>query len=135
MADPQSAVTDTHPLLFHAAGGGRLGPRAAAFFSRCERRDAILYVPAAVMWECSLLARAARVNLRRSVRGFFDDLFSNPAYQPLELVAEQIFRADELRFTRDPFDGLIVAAAETTGLALITRDTLIRQSGNVPTLW
>ena len=24
---------------------------------RCERRDAILYVPAAVMWECSLLAR------------------------------------------------------------------------------
>jgi PIN domain nuclease of toxin-antitoxin system len=87
------------------------------------------------MWECSLLARAARVNLRRSVRGFFDDLFSNPAYQPLELVPEQIFRADELRFTRDPFDGLIVAAAETTGLALITRDTLIRQSGNVPTLW
>ena len=71
VADPECAVTDTHPLLFHAAGGSRLGPRAAAFFSRCERREAILYVPAAVMWECSLLARAARVNLRRSVRGFF----------------------------------------------------------------
>jgi PIN domain nuclease of toxin-antitoxin system len=135
VAEQQSAVTDTHPLLFHAAGGGRLGPRAAAFFARCERREAILYVPAAVMWECSLLARAARVNLRRSVRGFFDDLFSNPAYQPLDLAAEQIYLADELRFTRDPFDGLIVAAAQTTGLALVTRDTIIRQSGNVPTLW
>ncbi len=135
MAEQQSAVTDTHPLLFHAAGGGRLGPRAGAFFARCERREAILYVPAAVMWECSLLARAARVNLRRSVRGFFDDLFSNPAYQPLDLAAEQIYLADELRFTRDPFDGLIVAAAQTTGLALVTRDTIIRQSGNVPTLW
>jgi PIN domain nuclease of toxin-antitoxin system len=135
VADAQSAVTDTHPLLFHAAGGGRLGPRAAAFFERCERRDAILYVPFAVIWECSLLARASRVNLRRTVRGFFDDLFSNPAYQPLDLAPEQIFLADELRFTRDPFDGLIVAAAQTTGLALITRDTVIRQSGNVPILW
>lgn len=135
MAELQSAVTDTHPLLFHAAGGGRLGPRAAALFSRCEDREAIIYVPVAVVWECSLLARAARVNLRRSVRGFFDDLFSNPAYQPLDLTLEQIFVADDLRFTRDPFDGLIVAAAQTAGLTLITRDTVIRASGAVAVLW
>jgi PIN domain nuclease of toxin-antitoxin system len=133
--DVQSAVTDTHPLIFHAAGGGRLGPRAAAFFARCERREAILYVPAGVIWECSLLARVARINLRQSVRAFFDDLFSNPAYQPLDLSPEQIFLADELRFTRDPFDGLIVAAAYTTGLPLVTRDTSIRQSGRVPVIW
>ncbi|HKY23096.1 MAG TPA: type II toxin-antitoxin system VapC family toxin [Vicinamibacterales bacterium] len=135
MANPQSAVTDTHPLIFHAAGGGRLGPRAAAFFERCERREAVLYVPAAVMWECSLLARVARINLRRSVRTFFDDLFSNPAYQPLDLTPEQIFRADELRFTRDPFDGLIVAAAQAAGLPLVTRDGPIRESGAVRVMW
>lgn len=135
MADPDSAVTDTHPLLFHAAGSGRLGPRAAAFFQRCERREATLYVPAAVIWECSLLARVARVNLRRTVRAFFNDLFSNPAYQPLDLTAEQIFLADELRFTRDPFDGLIVAAAKTAELPLVTRDAEIRQSGAVRVLW
>lgn len=135
MADPDSAVTDTHPLLFHAAGGGRLGARAAAFFERCEQRDATLYVPAAVMWECSLLARVARVNLRRSVRAFFDDLFSNPAFQPLDLTPEQVFLADELRFTRDPFDGLIVAAAQSVALPLVTRDGVIRGSGVVRALW
>lgn len=129
------AVTDTHPLLFHAAGGGRLGPKAAAFFERCERREATLYVPAAAVWEVSLLARIARVNLRRSVRGFFDDLFSNPAYQPLDLAPEQIYRADELRFTRDPFDGLIVAAADALGLPLLTRDAAIRESGTVEVVW
>jgi PIN domain nuclease of toxin-antitoxin system len=133
--DLARAVTDTHPLIFHAAGGGRLGPRAAAFFDRCERREAILYVPAVVIWECSLLARVARVNLRRSVRGFFDDLFSNPAYQPLDLTPEQVLLADELRFTRDPFDGLIVAAARTVDLALVTRDGHIRESGAVHVLW
>ncbi len=94
-----------------------------------------MYVPTVVIWECSLLARVARINLRRTVRGFFDDLFSNPAFQPLDLTPEQVFLADELRFTRDPFDGLIVAAAETIGLPLVTRDVSIAQSGRVPVIW
>ena len=135
VAEPDAAVTDTHPLVFHAAGSGRLGDRAARFFARCERREATLYVPAVVMWECSLLARVARINLRRSARAFFDDLFSNPAYQPLDLTPEQVFIADELRFTRDPFDALIVAAAQSVGLPLVTRDGAIRESGTVAVLW
>lgn len=135
MTELAAAVTDTHALLFHAAGGRGLSPRAAAFFDRCERQEAIVYVPAIVMWECSLLARVARVNLRRTVRGFFDDLFSNPAYQPLDLTPEQVCLADELRFSRDPFDILICAAARTMDLPLITRDADIRGSGTVKVVW
>ena len=63
MAEPPAAVTDTHALVFHAAGGGKLGPRAGAIFARCERREAIIYVPAVVMWECSLLARVSRIDV------------------------------------------------------------------------
>ena len=135
MADLAAAVTDTHALVFHAAGGGRLGARAAAFYDRCEQRQAVLYVPAAVIWECSLLARVARINLRRSVRVFFDDLFSNPAYQPLDLTPEQLYLADEMRFNRDPFDALICAAARSVDLPLITRDGDIRGSGAANVLW
>lgn len=135
MADPEAAVTDTHALLFHAAGGRGLGSKAAAFFNRCERREAILYIPAVAMWECSLLARVGRINLRRTVRAFFDDLFSNPAYQPIDVTPEDVFLADELRFTRDPFDALIVASARNASLPLITRDGDIRKSGIVPVIW
>src|SRR6185503_14188276 len=135
VAEAAAAVTDTHALIFHASGGGRLGPKASAFFDRCERRDAIVYVPGAVIWECSLLARVARINLRRTVRAFFDDLFSNPSYQPLDVTPEQVFRADELRFTRDPFDALICAAAQIIDLPLITRDAQIRGSGTVKVIW
>lgn len=135
MADPEAAVTDTHALIFHASGSGRLGPRAAAFYERCERREALVYVPAAVVWECSLLARVSRINLRRSVRAFFDDLFSNPAYHPLDVTAEQVYLADELRFNRDPFDALICAAARSVELPLITRDGDIRGSGAVEVMW
>ena len=135
MAEAEAAVTDTHALVFHAAGGRGLGPRAAAFFARCEQQQAILYVPTVVVWECSLLARVARINLRRTVREFFEDLFSNPAYQPLDVTPEQVYRADELRFNRDPFDALICAAARTIDLPLITRDTEIRGSGAVAIIW
>jgi PIN domain nuclease of toxin-antitoxin system len=129
------AVTDTHALIFHAAGGGKLGPTARAHFAASERREAITYLPTTVMREVSLLARAVRINLRRPMREFFADLFSNPAYQPLEVSVEQVLVADELRFTRDPFDALIVAAARDLGLPLVTRDTDIRASGVVKVIW
>ena len=135
MGEPGAAVTDTHPLVFHAAGGRGLSPRAAAFFERCEDGQSILYVPTAVIWECSLLARVSRINLRRTVRAFFDDLFSNPAYQPLDVTPEQAFLADELRFNRDPFDALICAAARSVSLPLVTRDATIRESVAVTVLW
>jgi PIN domain nuclease of toxin-antitoxin system len=135
VADPVGAVADTHALLFHAAGGRKLGPKAHAHFAAAERRGALVYVPAVVVWEVSLLARAVRINLHRPVRDFFADLFSNPAYQPHALTEAQVFDADELRFTRDPFDGLICAAARDLGLPLLTRDAAIRGSGAVSVLW
>jgi PIN domain nuclease of toxin-antitoxin system len=131
----EAAVADTHALLFHAAGGGRLGPKALAQFQACERGEAILYIPAVVMWEVSLLSRAVRINLHRSVAAFFEDLYSNPAYQPLDLTPAQILIADELRFTRDPFDALVVAVARDLGLPLLTRDAQIREAGVVRVIW
>ena len=135
VAETATAVTDTHPLLFHADGGGRLGRKAAEHFAACERREALLYVPAVVIWECALLTRAGRVNLRQSVRGFFEDLFSNPAYQPYDLTAEQVLMGEEMRINRDPFDVLICAAARDLELPLISRDGDIRSSGAVRVIW
>jgi PIN domain nuclease of toxin-antitoxin system len=135
VADLPAAVADTHALLFHASASRALGRAAAAHFDACERQQALVYIPMAVIWEVSLLARASRINLRRPVQAFFDDLFSNPAYHAFDLTAAQVYLADELRFTRDPFDALIVAAARTLALPLVTRDRDIRGSGAVHVIW
>ena len=131
MSGFDAAVTDTHALLYHASSSPQLGRKAAAHFTRAEERRALVYVPAAVIWEVGLLARGGRFNLRRSVREFFGDLFSNPAYQPYDLTAAQIFDADELSVNRDPFDALICAAARDLELPLMTRDSDIAGSGTV----
>jgi PIN domain nuclease of toxin-antitoxin system len=88
-----------------------------------------------VLWETSLLARSGRVSLGRSLRAFVEDLFSNPAYQPVDLSPEQVCYADEARPNDDPFDGLICAAAATLGLPLVTRDREIQDWGHVRTVW
>ena len=136
MADPAAAVADTHAILFHAAGGRGLGSKAAAMFERCERQQAIIYVPAIVMWEVSLLARrvacespAHRPWLLRRSRS------ATRRISPFDMAAEQIFIADELRFSRDPFDLLICAAARALDLPLLTRDADIRGAGVVRVIW
>ena len=135
MPEPRAFVTDTHPLVLHAAGGKGLGRRAAACFAACERREALVYVPAAVLWETSLLVRVGRVQLGRPLRGFVEDLFSNAAYQPIDLGVEQVCLAAEARPNDDPFDALVCAAARALDLPLVTRDRAIQEWGKVPTVW
>jgi PIN domain nuclease of toxin-antitoxin system len=131
----EAAVTDTHPLLFHAAASRRLGKRAAAVFEAAERRVAVVYVPVVVLWECGSLALAGRVDLGRSLHEFCTELFSNPAYQPLDLTPEQVYDADVSRPNRDPFDALVCAAARHLNLPLVSRDADIRASGLVDVIW
>jgi PIN domain nuclease of toxin-antitoxin system len=136
VAEARAAVTDTHALLHHAsARAANLGPRARAHFDACERREAILYVPVAVVWECALLVRRGRVDLGGPIRSFFEDLFSNPAYQALDLSPDQVYLAAEVQPNEDPFDALICAAARYLELPLITRDEDIRAFGLVKRLW
>ena len=135
MAEPAAAVVDTHALLFHAAGHRRLGPRARAHLHAAERGQALVYVPAPVIWEIGLLARVVRITLHRPLRVFCEELFSNPAFQPVDLTPAQIYLADEFRFTRDPFDGLICAVARDLDLPLLTRDAAIQEAGVVKVVW
>ena len=124
MAEPvtHACVADTHALLFHAAGGKRLGHRAARHFRACEDHAAITYVPAAVLWETSCLVRVGRVDLHRSLREFFGDLFANPAWQlpaagfSLDAMIDQLV-ADVVREE----EGNVSAAARRLG---VTRDFL-----------
>lgn len=135
MARFDAAVTDTHALLYHLGGSRKLGLKAAAAFQAAEEGRGTIYVPMPVVMEVTFLARAGRASLRAPAMTMFDTLFANPAYQPLDLSLEHLRVADVLRFNRDPYDSLIVAAAVVLGLPLITRDSDILGSGAVKVLW
>jgi len=135
VADLNAAVCDTHALVFHAARDRRLGARARAVLDACEAQRTIVYVPVVVLWELGLLDRRGRIALGRPLAAFAEDLFSNPAWQPLDMTVEQVVAAHERRPNDDPFDALIVAAARMLGLPLLTRDRSIAESRLVRTIW
>lgn len=135
MADPVAAVADTHAVLYYARGDRKLGPAARRLFEAAENRSAVIHIPAAVIWEVAFLTRLARIDLRRSPREFFDDLFSNPSYHPHDLDARQVLQASDWLQFRDPFDALICASARDLALPLITRDETIAASRLVKTVW
>jgi len=135
VADVPSAVADTHALVYFAGQDKRLGRRAAAHLAACDAGQAMVYVPVATILECTLLTRSGKIDLHRSVRSFFVDLFSNEAFQPYDLTQSQVFLAEEARFNRDPFDALICAAAMDLELPLLTRDADIVASGLVRVIW
>ena len=128
-------MCDTQALLLHAGRDSRLGSRAAALFNACEARNAIIYVPVAVLWEIGLLAQRGSIELGRPLGGFADDLFSNPAYHPLELSVEQVLLAAEQAPHANPFSALIIAAARSLDLPLVTADPTIAASSPVRTVW
>lgn len=135
MADIRAAVIDTHALLLHAAEDRRLGTRASRHLQSADLGQAIVHVPMAVVWEVAVLVRSGRIALALPAREFFACLFANAAYQPYALSLDQIYAAADLDFTKDPFDALIVAAAQALSLPLLTRDRLIHDSGVVDVMW
>ncbi len=130
-----AAVCDTHALVYYAVGGLRLGKEAAAIFDACETRQAIVYVPAIVVAEFALAFGRGRFRLPMPLREFFEGLVANPAFQPYDLAAEQVFLATEASPNDDPFDGLICAAARRLDLPLITNDADIVRWGRVRVVW
>ena len=110
-------------------GGGAPPARAA------DLGVALFDVTYQVLIVVSLLVRAGRGGLKVAPAAFFNTLFLNPCYQAIDLTAEQVFAAEELRINRDPFDGLIAAAAVVLGLPLITRDRDLTASKAVKVIW
>jgi predicted nucleic acid-binding protein len=132
---PVAAVCDTHALVYYALGPRRLGADAAALFDACDAGAATIYVPAAVIIEFGLVLRRRFAPSPARLRSFFEGLFANPAFQPVDLTPEQVYLADEERPNSDPFDGLICAAARRLDLPIITRDAEIAGWGRVRVVW
>jgi PIN domain nuclease of toxin-antitoxin system len=129
-------VTDTHPLLWFAgAARGKLSTEVQRIFRRCEMGEDLVYVPAAVVWESALVSEQGKVRLPPNFRAWWDARFACPTliYAPLELA--QIQEAYGLQALEGPLDRLIVGTARVMGLALLTRDKVITDSGLVETRW
>jgi len=130
-------VTDTHPLIHYFCDGGRkLSPKVKSVFQdTLLNKTKIIYVPAAVLWEVSILLEKDRVELTIPFKDWMYSLFKNPMLLPLPFDETTISYCHGLTFHDDLFDRAIVASALQLGLPLITNDYIMHSKRPCTLYW
>jgi PIN domain nuclease of toxin-antitoxin system len=127
------AAIDTHALVFYLSAPRKLGRGAARWLRDAEAGRAEVVVPAAVTIELALLRdRGRRVVGPAEVEAL---LTVQPRFSLCPLDLRQALEFTLLGAVPELFDRLIVAAARSQGVPLITRDAVIADSGLITTIW
>jgi PIN domain nuclease of toxin-antitoxin system len=129
-------VTDTHPLVWYAAGQQRrLGRQARLAFEAFEAGQVYLHIPVPVVMETWFLSRGQKVAFKPDFTQWWTR-FQTGRLQFEDLQAKDIFAALDLNWKHsDIFDRMIVATALRIGLPLVTADGAITDWGGVDILW
>ena len=125
-------MTDTHSLVWYFTDDQRLGKNALIAFERTVNSGTVI-VPSIVLAEIMFISRKGKVTLN------FDDTlirieeYDNYSIAPLD---EDILKeANRIESDLEMHDRLIVATALFHKTELITKDTGIKESGIIKTIW
>lgn len=130
-------VTDSHALLWHLYDPARVGPRAREALMAADAGEAHIYIPAVVVAESLMVAEKGRVlglTVERLLE-HFEAIRGSENFLPTALSPGLVLASHRLTAIPDIFDRLIVTEAKQRGLPLLTRDSVIRESGLVETIW
>lgn len=126
-------VLDTHALVLAIGAPKKLGPEAQRVMRRIERGQDEGLIPAAVGSEIALLRELGRTDIGiPELKVLFDEA---PGLRLLPLDFAQLEVFATLQSIRDPFDRLIVSATLSQGARLMTKDSLLTESGLVHAIW
>ena len=124
-------LLDTHIWLWFAEGNtARLPPASVRRLDDARRNDGLL-ISAISVWEIGILHARGRVQLSAPLRGWVQDALTPPGISLLPLDAETAAESTLLPGEPhgDPADRMLIAAARTKGVVLVTRDQNIIDYG------
>jgi PIN domain nuclease of toxin-antitoxin system len=127
-------LLDTHVLIWMSSDPARLSSKARQKIMEA-RRNTGLAAASITLWELAWLAEHQRVLFSGSVESFVRETVSRVEVKPIrpEIVAVAAHLPDN--YPKDPSDRLIGSTAIVEGMALITADEKIRNSGMVECIW
>ena len=129
-------VTDTHPLLWYSTETYRkLSLPVRRIFEKASRGDALIWIPAMVIWEAGLLERIGRIRFKPSFPEWAEALLSHPGFGFAPVDLDSVLYSLEIRPNSDLFDTAIVAVARQKNVPLITKDQLLISDEAVETIW
>lgn len=126
-------LLDTHVVIWWLTDDRKLSRGYAKLLERSERSGSAVGLSAMSLWEIAKLVERGRLELTQSVDECLEQLETSEFVSILPLTGRVALESTRLgaRFHADPIDQIIVATARCHGLALLTVDERIIESGVV----
>jgi PIN domain nuclease of toxin-antitoxin system len=123
-SDALELLLDTHALLWWLVEPDRLSPVAEAAIAKPSNR---VHVSAASGWEISTKVRLGKLPAARELLDDLPELLAAQGFQLLPITLLHGLHAGRYDMGhRDPFDRLLAAQAELSGLTLVSLDPALQ---------
>lgn len=126
-------VLDTHALFWFLTKSPKLGKKAAQIFQDATKGQGLLWVPSIVLAELYFLNEKQGHPLDFNTE--YQAMAASPCYRFVDFTAADVLQFAALSSIPEIHDRLIVGAALSLGLPVMTRDINIINSGVVVTIW
>jgi len=129
-------VADSHAIVWYVRGSKRLSERAHEVLAEAEAERSLVVSVATLidLWYVSQTTQSVTAEQLRALR---DRLGSSEAVvlEPVTAVIAEATTTIPRAAVPDPWDRLIMATAIALQVPLVTRDSAVRASGLVETIW
>jgi len=126
-------VLDTHVLIWYFTGNKKLSHKAKEIIDDCISRDERLLVPTIVLSETLNIAEKRKVEF--DFQSMYQLIKDNSTFQIIGFGASIFEETLEMKDIREIHDRIIVATARFYSANIITKDKIIRSSGEVESLF
>jgi len=132
MEEPTLYVLDTHVLIWYFIGSNRLRQKLKERIDKARRRGGRLLVPTIVLSEALDVAEKGRVEL--DFVGMYRLIREEPEFEIVGFGPDVFEETMRIREIQEIHDRIIVATARFYEAGMLTKDRIIRDSGEVETL-
>jgi PIN domain nuclease of toxin-antitoxin system len=127
-------LLDTQVIAWLIAVPEKLSPPARLAVKQA-RLDAGFAVADKTLWELAMMVSRRKIEIAMSMHGFLREVERVCTVLPIDATVAERSMQFSNTFPRDPADRIIAATAIVHGLQLVTSDSQIRASGEVPCIW
>lgn len=126
-------VLDTHALIWYFTGSRKLSRKAKEVIDDCISEGGKLLVPTIVLSEALDIAEKEKVEF--DFQKMYQLINDSPVFQVIGFGASIFDETLEISDIKEIHDRIIVATAKFYSADVITRDRIIRSSGEVESLF
>jgi len=128
-----NSVADTHAILWWFTDNPKLGSKAVKIFQKCERGEGIIFIPSIVIAEALSIFDKKRIAF--DFRKLFTKITRSENYVIISLDVSILQKMIDLKNITELHDKIIVSTAKHLNLPLITKDSVLRNTTDIKTVW